>query len=378
MSMVMKKLAVLSLGVLATVACAAQPTSEKQDTASKSQIVARMGDRVIRADELEKIAGGSLIKLRQQMYEAKKRAIEKYAYDLMVDQKAKAEGLSRDEWLKKNLEAQVPKPTDEEIASVMKQYRSRLAKDDDQARNQVVAYLTQRARRGAEDALRKKLEAEAGLKILLEPPRLDAKVREHNPTRGPELAPVTLIEYTDFQCPYCGRSQATLEALRERYGKRIRFVFKNLPLPMHQNSRSAAEAAMCAKDQGKFWEMHDWLFANHTKLGQENILKQAEKMGLDVEALKKCINDKVHSSEIDQDVEEAQSFGITGTPGFIINGRLLTGAQPVENFESVINEELTRRGVDIPPKVETPNTAETENGSTGAVKVRKKVAKASS
>lgn len=376
--MMMKRLGVLSVGILATVACAAQPAAEKEDTASESQVVARMGDRVITADELEKAAGGSLMKLRQQMYEAKKSAIEKYAYDLMVEQKAKAEGVTRDEWLKKNLEAQIPKPTDEEIAAVMQQYRSRLAKDDDQARNQVVAYLTQKAHRGAELTLRKKLEAEAGLKILLEPPRLEPKILDHNPTRGPEFAPVTLIEYTDFQCPYCGRSQATLEALRERYGKRIRFVFKNLPLPMHQNSRPAAEAAMCAKDQGKFWEMHDWLFANHTKLGQENILKQAGEMGLDMEAFKKCIDDRTHSSEIDQDMEEASSFGITGTPGFVINGRLLTGAQPVENFESIINEELTRRGVAIPPKVDTPATSETENGAAGAVKVRKKAVKATS
>ncbi len=378
MSMTMKKLMALSMSILATCACAAQSAPEKADSAGKSEIVARMGDRVITAAELEKAAGGTLMKLRQQMYEAKKKALEKYVYDLMVDQKAAAEGISRDEWLKKNLESQIPKPSEEEIKAVMEQYRSRLAKDDDQARNQVITYLSQRARQGAEAALQKKLEAEAGLQILLQPPRLSPKVVEHNPTRGPEDAPVTLIEYTDFQCPFCGRAQATLEALRERYGNRIRFVFKNLPLGMHQNARFAAETAMCAKDQGKFWELHDWLFAHHTELDQEHVMKQAEEMGLDVEALKSCLDKKLHSSEINQDIEEAGGFGITGTPGFVINGRLITGAQPVENFESIINEELKMRGVSIPPKPEKKVEEKGAQQPASQVRVQKKVPKAGS
>jgi len=377
MPMILKKLMVLSVSVLATVACAAQPAPEKTATAGDSQVVARVGDRDITAAELEKEAGGSLMKLRQQMYEAKKKALDTYIYKLLVDQKADAEGMSREEWLKKHLDAQIAAPSEEEIAAVMKQYRSRLAKDDDQARNQVVSYLTQRARQGAEAALRKQLEEEAGVKVFLEPPRLSPKIVAHNPTRGPEDAPVTLVEYTDFQCPFCGKSQATLEELRERYGDRIRFVFKNLPLAMHKNSRPAAEAAMCAKDQGKFWEMHDWLFSHHSELSEENILKQAGEMGLDVNALKKCIAEGIHSDEINQDVEEAGSFGITGTPGFVINGRLITGAQPVENFESIINEELERHGVAIPPKVEK-KTETGEQQETANVKVRKKVPKAGS
>lgn len=372
MSLTWKNAIALSLSLLATVACAAQ--DKAQETTTQPQVVARMNDRVITADELEKAAGGSLMKLRQQMYEAKKQALEKYVYDLMVDRKAQAEGVTREEWLKKNLESQIPKPSDEEIAAVLKQYRSRLAKDDDQARNQVISYLSQRGRQGAEAALRKTLEAEAGLQILLEPPRLHPKIMAHSPARGPEDAPVTLIEYTDFQCPFCGRAQATLETLRERYGKDLRMVFKNLPLAMHHNSRTAAEAAMCAKDQGKFWEMHDWLFSHHNELDQEHILTQALEMKLDVEALKKCMADGTHSTEIDADVAEAGSFGITGTPGFVVNGRLVTGAQPVENFEAIINEELGRLGVAIPPKIEK----KAEPQPAQPVKVKKAVPKADS
>jgi len=351
MSKYVKSVVVFTLGILATMACAAQGGAKDQ---SKNPIVAKVGNREITSAELEKRAAGQLMRVRQQMYEVKKKALEDYIDEILLEEKAKSEGISTEEWLKKNLDSKIVEPTEEEIKKVMEQYRSRLAKDDDQARNQVVTYLRQKSRQDAEHGLKQVLRKNAGIQILLEPPRMEPVIMAHNPTRGPADAPVTLVEYTDFQCPYCGRAQETLETLRARYGDKLRMVFKNMPLQMHPNSHFAAEAALCAKDQGKFWEMHDWLFSHHNELEKEKVYAQAKEMGLDVEAMKTCVDKGTHNSDIDKDVEEAQSFGITGTPGFVINGRLITGAQPVENFEEIINEELSRKGVEIPSKVEKP------------------------
>ncbi len=339
---------------LATTACAAGPGNDVTKDDTGSAVVARVGDAEITAGDLEADAGPTLMKLRQQMYDAKMQVLDAKIFDELVAQAAAKAGMTTDEWLAKNLV--VPEPDEAQIEQVMKQYRSRLAKDDEQARKQVVDYLKQQGRQQARTDLQRRLKAETGVEVFLEPPRVEPVIEAYNPTRGPVDAPVTLVEYTDFQCPYCGRAQETLEQIHERYGDSVRFVFKNLPLAMHQQSRFAAQAALCAGDQGAFWPLHDWLFANHTAINREAVTEQVEGLGLDLDEFNACIDEGRHLSEIDADSKEANSFGITGTPGFVINGRLITGAQPLENFVTIIDDELRRAGKPVP---EPPAKAET-------------------
>jgi protein-disulfide isomerase len=134
----------------------------------------------------------------------------------------------------------------------------------------------------------------------------------------------------------------------ERYDGKIRHVFKQLPLPMHSEAPLAAEASLCAADQGKFWELHDWLFANRSNLSPETIGDQVAALGIDREAFETCLQAGTHRAQVEADSAEARSFGITGTPGFVINGRILGGAQPFEAFAAVIDDELRRAGVEIP------------------------------
>ena len=119
---------------------------------------------------------------------------------------------------------------------------------------------------------------------MLEPPRVEAVVPAHSPRRGPDDAPVTIIEYTDFQCPYCVRAQDTLDEVLERYGDQVRHVFKNLPLPMHKDAQMAAEAALCAQAQDRFWVLHDWMFENRNSLDRDTLTAKAGEFGLDAEA----------------------------------------------------------------------------------------------
>jgi protein-disulfide isomerase len=179
--------------------------------------------------------------------------------------------------------------------------------------------------------------------------RFEAKVAADDPARGgPSDAPVILIEYTDFHCPFCGRVQPTLEQIRQRYGDSVRHVFKQLPLPMHPQARLSAGASLCANAQGKFWEMHDWLFANKDRVARDALVAEATALGLDVEAFAACLDNDTFSARIDQDISEARSFGITGTPGFLINGIAVRGAMPLEEFTRTIDSELRRKGLPVP------------------------------
>jgi protein-disulfide isomerase len=333
---------------LPSIACAAPSGSDEASHAGGSDVVAKIGDRVITEDELDDLVGPNMLRLRQQMYDMKSKALDTLIFDILAEQAAEAEGITKDEWLQVNVKSKTENPSEEEIKKVMDQYRSRLAKDDAQARQQVVGFLKQQSTNVHEQKVRRELADKAGVVILLEPPRVQPVVTAESTMRGPFDAPVTLIEYTDFECPFCSRVQGTLQEVRKRYGDSVNMVFKNLPLAMHKQARFAAEAALCAGDQDGFWPLHDWLFANFKNISKETVMAQVEELGLDVDQVNACLDEGKYAAEIDEDTKEANSFGITGTPGFVINGRVLTGAQPIDAFVKIIDDELRRAGLPVP------------------------------
>ena len=159
-------------------------------------------------------------------------------------------------------------------------------------------------------------------------------------TRGPDDAEVTIVEYSDFQCPFCARVQPTLMQIEETYGDRVRRVYKHLPLRIHPEAPNAAAASEAALLQGKFWEMHNKIFASQRDLGDAVYRRFAEELGLDLERFDKDRNSPEIKQRIERDEQEAQRLGVSGTPAFFINGRFLSGAQPFEAFQRVIDEEL--------------------------------------
>lgn len=165
---------------------------------------------------------------------------------------------------------------------------------------------------------------------------------DDDPARGPEDAAVTIIEFSDFQCPYCGRFfQQTLPQLVAQYGDRIRFVYRDFPLDqIHPNARNAAIAAECADDQGKFWEYHDVLFSNQQALGVADLKRYAEQLELDVAAFSECLDSQKHNDEVNADLRDGLQAGVTGTPTFFINGRRVVGAQPLQTFQALIDQAL--------------------------------------
>jgi protein-disulfide isomerase len=168
------------------------------------------------------------------------------------------------------------------------------------------------------------------------------------PAKGPANAPVVIAEFSDFQCPFCSRVGPTLKRIEEVYQDKVRIVWKNLPLDMHKNAQGAAQAALAADKQGKFWEFHDKLFANQRQLGLESYRKYAADLGLDTAQFDKDFIDPAIQKAIAADKAEARSLEVTGTPGFFVNGRFLKGAKPFEAFAKVIDAELKRQGVPVP------------------------------
>ena len=161
-------------------------------------------------------------------------------------------------------------------------------------------------------------------------------------SRGPESAEVTVVEFSDFQCPFCGRASPTLDKIEEEYGDKVRIVFKHLPLSIHPKARGAHAAAEAAHLQGKFWEMHDRIFENQRNLEPSVFEGYAEEIGLDMDRYRTDLDSDDVKKRIQADMAQARILGVTGTPGFFFNGRFVSGAQPFERFQILIEEELNR------------------------------------
>jgi protein-disulfide isomerase len=222
---------------------------------------------------------------------------------------------------------------DDEIKRADKLIKSGIAK------NQIYAALTKNA---------------LGQKAADEPAQPSAPRRQPDPNavykvavadsavKGAPDALVTIIEFSDFQCPFCSRVEATVKQITDTYGKDVRVVFKQNPLPFHQNAAIAAEAALAAGDQGKFWEMHDKMFANQQALEREKLEGYAKDLGLNAAKFKASLDTNKHKAQIEAEQKVARDLGAAGTPSFFINGRSLRGAQPFEAFKAVIDEELAK------------------------------------
>jgi protein-disulfide isomerase len=168
---------------------------------------------------------------------------------------------------------------------------------------------------------------------------------EGAPALGPDTAKVTIVEFSDFQCPYCSRVYPTLQRLRQEYGDDVRIVFKHMPLSIHSKAPGAHAAAEAAKLQGKFWPMHDELFAGQRLLSDAQYEAWALEIGIDVEQFKRDAASEAVKQRVQSDLAEAEKLGVTGTPAFFINGRFLNGAVPYEQFAAIIDEELANQGV---------------------------------
>src|ERR671935_178826 len=167
-------------------------------------------------------------------------------------------------------------------------------------------------------------------------------VETKGPSRGPNNAPVTIVEFSDFQCPYCGREYPVIERLMKEYDGKVRLVFRHYPLDFHPFAQKAAEAGACAQDQGKFWELHDKMFTNQNKLAVTDLKAYAKLLGMDAPKFDKCLDSGEKKALVDEDMKAGTAAGVNGTPAFFINGIFVNGAQPYERMKQAVDRELKK------------------------------------
>ena len=235
----------------------------------------------------------------------------------------------------------MPEPSDAEIQKVYDENKSQLGNQTlDQVKPRIVEFLKQQKAGERQQAFVEELKAKYKTTINLKPPVVEVSTAGR-PARGPDKAPITIIAFSDYQCPYCKRAHTTVEQVMKTYGDKVKLVYRDYPLPFHENARPAALAAACANAQGKFWEYHQKLWAA-SDLSTEKLKAMAGEVGMDQKKFDECLAKQEFKAVIDKDIADGAAVGVTGTPAFFINGRMLSGAQPFERFKEVIDEELAR------------------------------------
>jgi protein-disulfide isomerase len=282
-------------------------------------------------------------KLVLALYEARRNAIDDIAGEKLIDMEAKSRGATTADVIDKEITSKIQAVTEADVVAWYNANPSRVQGAPlEQLKTPIRNLLTQQRSAVAYESFVEQLKLKTPVRIALEPPRQKIDTAG-SPAQGPANAPVELVEFSDFQCPFCYRAHPTVKQVLNTYGSKVRFVYRNYPLPNHPNARPAAEAAQCANEQGQFWPYHDRLFADQSKLGDDDLKASAAALGMDAAKFDACFDSHKYKARVDADLKAGNEAGVNGTPAFFINGRLLSGAQPYDEFKRVIDEELARR-----------------------------------
>jgi protein-disulfide isomerase len=291
------------------------------------------------------VAGASLLEARNQEYKLKKEALDTLVRKKLVEAEAKKRGLSVDELLANEVDSKIPEPSDDEAKGYYLAVKNGATASFDAVKQQVKQMIRnaeiQQARQKYEDSLRVNSE----ILVLMQPPSSQV---DYDPARvkGDPNAPVTMIEFADFQCPYCQKTEATVNALLAKYKGRVKLAFLDFPLnEIHPQAAQAAEASHCAGEQGKFWEYHDSLFAEQSKLDEKSLISRAQSLHLDESAFRSCLMSGKFKELVEANRRQGARFGVAGTPAYFINGVFMSGAQPQAEFEKIIDNELSAQGI---------------------------------
>ncbi len=307
--------------------------------------VVKVGERLILQSEADKRAGEDFHKLQDQLYELRVDAAERIAIEILVEREAKKDGLTEDAWVEARLETGLREPTDGELQELFAKVKKNLPEEatfievKPQLRRALMREVKVKRAREMFDELKRR----AGYQVLLAPPDRPRKtIDASGPGRGPANARVTIVEFADFQCPYCSKASDVVKKVAAEYPGDVRVVFRHFPLANHPLAPRAAEASACANEQGKFWEYHDHLFANPRELEETALKAHAVTLGLDVKPFVDCLESGRMKALVEKDKKAGEALGVNGTPAFFVNGLPMAGAQPEEAFRRAIDRELGR------------------------------------
>jgi len=281
------------------------------------------------------------------VYTTRSIALDNHITETLVEAEAKKANQTADEWVRGQVEKRIAEPSDADIQSF---YDKQKAQMGDQlpplemVKPQVVAFLKREKSESAVsevlDGLKKTAKLEKTLPDVRSPP-VDLKATATTATKGTKGAKVQLVEFADFQCPYCTKAAETVAELTKKYGDKVEFSYRSFPLrQIHPQAQRASEIAQCANEQGKFWEVHDALYANQGSLDEPSAIGHAVAVGVDQAKLTECLSAGRGATQVDDDFKKGEEAGVEGTPSFFINGRKFEGNPNAAGLSQALEEAL--------------------------------------
>jgi protein-disulfide isomerase len=316
-----------------------------------STVVAKVGQNEIKWSDVDPAAADAedqaLRRYCSEISRIRQAATDAAVENALLEDAAKAEGVDVETYVRTRLDKDVADPTDLEIEAYYSQFKKDDAPPLEDVKSQVIAAM----RRDASEKVYQELVEEVRSKGQVEmklpdmrPPAQDVDVPEHSPSFGPAGAKVQVVEFSDFECPYCAKAAVIVNRVKAKYGDRVQFAYRHFPLSFHPNAKTAAEYAQCAHEQGKFWEMHDAIFENQREIAGEGIKERASQAGLDMGELQTCLASGRASKAVDEDMQKGREVGVEGTPTFYVNGRTLEAGLSEQALSDAIDAELARAG----------------------------------
>lgn len=308
---------------------------------------AEVNGRAITSADVDAKLGGNLAKLQEQIFSLRQKQLDAMIDQALLEDEAAKRRVTVAALIQAEITSRVTPVTAEEVATFHEENKAKLKGDAATIEGQIRNFLAAQRIQARQQEYLKSLRASANIAVFLTPPptfRTEVKT-DGAPFRGASNAPVTVVEFSDFHCPFCRRVQPVLDQLLAKYGDKVRIVYRDYPIDrLHAQARTVAEASRCASEQGKFWEFHDKVFASAPDSSQATLNRFAQEVGMEVAAFEACRAATKYKASVEESIQEGTKLGITGTPTFFINGRVLVGAQPFDAFAKVIDEELAAAG----------------------------------
>jgi predicted DsbA family dithiol-disulfide isomerase len=294
------------------------------------------GVKLTLADYGRKHPGG-LFQAYQTFYGSERKVVEDFVGEFLMERQAKKEGLTVEQLLDRHVKSSVAKDPSEEALQVYFE-GTETEEPFEKVRPQILENIRERRLAKVRNDYLKKLREDAHITYFFGPPRAEISMKDMA-VRGPADAPIKIIEFADYECPYCQSEQFAIGQIEEEYKGKIAFAYADMPLPNHTHAQKAAEAVHCAGAQGKFWEYHDMVFKTRA-LELKQLKEHAQDLKLDTNAFDKCLDSGSEAAVVKAQFTEGVGYGLQGTPAFFINGRYASGAVSVERLRAMIDEEM--------------------------------------
>ena len=289
---------------------------------SPATVVATVAGQPLKAETLLERLKPIIYRMNLEAYELTKQRVEQLVDDMLLLEEARRRQIGPEQIIRSEVSDKIRNPTEEEVAKFYSDNKARISGDLNSVRNQIALYLQNESRRTLEKDLSARLRKSANIQWLITEPAQPVQniSVDDDPSRGDATAPVTVVEFTDFQCPACAAMHPVLEDVLKSYGNKVRFVVRDFPLNQHVHARKAAEAANAANAQGKFFEYITLLFKNQKALDTSSLKKYASELGLDRARFDAALDRGTYSAEVSKDVKDGEMYGVGSTPTIFVNG----------------------------------------------------------